>query len=151
MCIFPPRPAAPPNLDILHHPRSTTSALSCLPSSPAALYLRGVSPDEIKSLRKHLGCTARELAETLGLDQKEVLAWEDGELFPTKRWVSAMRKLESTGPAAIKKKPRGKTKSATGVALLHDPALWALVRKLLAHPELFRQAVQLADKYDDPA
>ncbi len=109
-----------------------------------------MSPDQIKNLRKQLGCTARELAETLGLEQKDVLAWESGELFPTKRWVTAMHKLESAGPTAIKRKPRGNAKSATGLALLHDPALWALLRKLLAYPELFRQAAQLAEKYDDP-
>lgn len=110
-----------------------------------------VSPDDIKQLRKDLGCTARELAETLGLEQKEVLAWEDGELFPTKRWVSAMERLKQAGPSAIKKKPRGKPKGAGGMARLHDAELWAIVRKLLAHPQLFERVKALAADFDDPS
>ncbi|MCB9588669.1 MAG: XRE family transcriptional regulator [Polyangiaceae bacterium] len=110
-----------------------------------------MSPEDIKQLRKDLGCTARELAETLGLEQKEVLAWEDGELFPTKRWVSAMQRLRQEGPSAIKKKPRGKAKGATGMARLHDAELWAIVRKLLAHPQLFERVKALAADFDDPS
>jgi hypothetical protein len=34
---------------------------------------------------------------------------------------------------------------------LSDPELWKLVRKLLAHPALFRQAQKLAEEFSDPA
>lgn len=112
--------------------------------------MAGVSPDDIKQLRKDLNCTARELAETLGLGQKEILAWEDGELFPTKRWVSAMQRLKQQGPSAIKKKTRGKSKATTGMALLSDGELWAIVRKLLAHPDFFARVRTLAKDYEDP-
>ncbi|MCA9628390.1 MAG: helix-turn-helix transcriptional regulator [Myxococcales bacterium] len=109
-----------------------------------------MSPEDIKELRKELNCTARELAETLGLEQKEILAWEDGELFPTKRWVSAMERLRKQGPTAIKKKPRGKSKALTGVARMNDPELWSIVRKLLTHPQLFDQVKALAKDYAEP-
>ena len=114
-------------------------------TSPSA-----VSPEDIKELRKGLTCTARELAEALGLDQKTVLAWEAGELFPTKRFVDQMEALRAGGPAAIPKKPRGKQKK-TGVALLAEPELWTIVRKLLAHPTFYAKVAKLAAEVDDPA
>jgi transcriptional regulator with XRE-family HTH domain len=109
-----------------------------------------VSPDDIKQLRKELNCTARELALALKIEQKEVLAWEAGELFPTKRYVMQMDQLRKQGPTAIPRAPRGKTKK-TGMQRLDDPKLWELVRKLLEHPALFEQVVKLADGYEDPA
>jgi len=110
-----------------------------------------VSPDEIKQLRKDLNCTARELAAALDLDQKEVLAWEAGELFPTKRFVTQMEALRQKGPDAIPRKPRGKPAARTPAQRLADPKLWELVRKLLEHPTLFDQALKLAEAYPDPA
>jgi DNA-binding XRE family transcriptional regulator len=110
-----------------------------------------VLPADIKALRQELGCTARELAEALKVDQRDVLAWEQGELFPTKRYVSQMELLRRKGPAAIVKKPRGKAKHKTGVARLDDPKLWEVVRKLLEHPALFDQVAKLAEAFDDPA
>lgn len=109
-----------------------------------------MEPAEIKKLRDELGCTARELATALKLDQKTILAWEQGELFPTKRYVSLMEGLRKKGPDAIPKKPRGK-RAKTGVALLAEPRYWEVVRKLLAHPELFAQVEKLAKDFDDPA
>ena len=107
--------------------------------------------DEIQKLRKELSCTARELATTLGVDPKEVSAWETGELFPTKRHVSAMQTLRSKGPTAIVRAPRGKAAQKTGQARLADPVLWRLVRKLVEHPALFDQVVKLSETYSDPA
>ncbi|MFT3767233.1 MAG: helix-turn-helix transcriptional regulator [Minicystis sp.] len=108
-----------------------------------------MSPEDIKALRKDLGCTARELAGALGIEQQTVLAWERGELFPTKRHCDAMAELRRKGPSAIPKKPR--RKGATPMQALADPEVWKLVRKLIAHPEL-RAAVQAqAESYSDPA
>jgi DNA-binding transcriptional regulator YiaG len=66
-----------------------------------------VTPDALKALRKDLGCTAKELAAALALDQATVLAWERGDLFPTKRYVDAMEALAKKGPGAIPKKSKG--------------------------------------------
>jgi predicted transcriptional regulator len=115
-----------------------------------ACYGRRVTPEDIKQLRKELNCTARELATALELDQKEVLAWEAGELFPTKRHVTIMEGLRKKGASSIVRAPKGKTKKV-GVQRLDDPKLWEVVRKLLEHPALFDQVAKLADGYSDPA
>ena len=107
-------------------------------------------PEDIKALRAELSCTARDLADTLGLDQKTILAWEDGELFPTKRHVTMMNRLRQAGPKAIQRKPRGK-KKAKDMARLADPELWLLMRKLVAYPDLFNQVTKLAAELPDPA
>jgi transcriptional regulator with XRE-family HTH domain len=109
-----------------------------------------VSPEEIKELRKELNCTARELATALKLDQKEVMAWETGELFPTKRYVVLMEGLRKKGPSAIPRAPRGQAKK-TGLQRLEDPKFWELTRKLLSHPALFDQVAKLAEQYPDPS
>jgi hypothetical protein len=113
-------------------------------------YGRRVTPEDIKRLRKTLNSTAKELAAALKVDQKDVLAWEAGELFPTKRHVIQMQALEKQGPSAIPRAPRGKVKR-TGVQRLDDPKLWELFRKLLEHPALLEQALKLAESYSDPA
>jgi transcriptional regulator with XRE-family HTH domain len=107
----------------------------------------GVTPDDIKQLRKELGCTARDLATTLGIEQKEVLAWEAGELFPTKRFVDQMKALREKGPGSILKAAKGKAVAPTD--RLSDPAFWAIVKKLALHPALYDQVSKLADKFDD--
>jgi transcriptional regulator with XRE-family HTH domain len=109
-----------------------------------------MSPDDIKALRRELSCTARELASALSLEQDTVLAWERAELFPTKRHVGMMEALRARGPTAIPRK-RKKASAATPIQALADPALWLLVRKLLAHPELRASADALAAAYPDPA
>jgi DNA-binding transcriptional regulator YiaG len=73
---------------LLHRPR---------PHCGGMLASATVSPEDIKALRKELSCTARELAGALNLDQKEVLSWEAGELFPTKRYVAQMELLRKKG------------------------------------------------------
>jgi transcriptional regulator with XRE-family HTH domain len=112
---------------------------------------RAVSPEEIQQLRKDLKCSAHELARVLGVDANTVLAWEGGELFPTKRYVDQMRELKTKGPDAIPRMPRGRVRVKKGVERLDDPKLWEIVRKLLEHPALFDQVAKLADGYDDPA
>lgn len=110
-----------------------------------------MSPDEIKALRKELGCTARELATALGLTQQTVLAWEREELFPTKRHCDAMEDLRKRGPTAIPRKPRKKSANLTPMQALADPDVWRLVRKLLAHGELRAEVEKMAATYEDPA
>ncbi|MFZ5894204.1 MAG: helix-turn-helix domain-containing protein [Myxococcota bacterium] len=108
-------------------------------------------PEDIQKLRKELSCTAKELAATLGVEQKEVSAWEAGELFPTKRLVDAMNALRARGKEAIVRAPRGKATAKTGQQRLADPALWRVVRKLVEHPALFDEVLKLSEKYSDPA
>lgn len=106
-----------------------------------------MTPDEIKSLRKDLACTAKELAQALELEQSTVLAWEKGDLFPTKAFVDKMNQLRARGPAAIPKKAKG----AEPMKVLADPALWELVRKIVAHKKLRDEVTKLAAPYADPA
>ncbi len=107
--------------------------------------------EDIQKLRKELSCTAKELAATLGVEPKEVTAWEAGELFPTKRLVDAMNKLRAQGKESIVRAPRGKAAQKTGQQRLADPALWRVVRKLVEHPALFDEVLKLSEKYGDPA
>ncbi len=106
-----------------------------------------MTPDDIKALRKELGCTARDLATTLGIEQKEVLAWEAGELFPTKRFVEQMKTLREKGPSAVLKAAKGKAVAPTD--RVSDPAFWAIVKKLLLHPALYDQVSKLAERFED--
>ncbi len=110
-----------------------------------------MSPEELKQLRKELSCTAKELALTLGIEPKEFAAWEAGELFPTKRYVTELEALRKKGPTAVQRAPKSKGASAkTGMARLADPKLWELVRKLAEHSALFDQVSKLAETYPDP-
>ncbi|MCL2723495.1 MAG: helix-turn-helix transcriptional regulator [Polyangiaceae bacterium] len=106
-----------------------------------------VTPDDLKALRKELACTAKELAQALGIEQATVLAWEKGELFPTKPAIDKMEQLRARGPAAIPKKSKGEGP----MRVLADPALWAIVRKLLANKKLRDEVTKLAAAYPDPA
>lgn len=110
-----------------------------------------MAPEDIKQLRQELGCTARELAAALDLEQETVLAWERGELFPTKRFVTRMEELRKQGPSAIPRKPRRAAAAASPMQVLADPEMWKLVRKLVAHAELRREVTKLAEGYADPA
>ncbi len=110
-----------------------------------------MSPEELKQLRKELSCTAKELALTLGIEPKELSAWEAGELFPTKRYVGELEALRKKGPTSILRAPKGKAAAKTGMARLADAKLWELVRKLVEHPALFEQVNKLAEAYPDPA
>jgi transcriptional regulator with XRE-family HTH domain len=105
-----------------------------------------VSPEEIKALRKDLACTAKELAQAIGIEQATVLAWEKGELFPTKQFVDKMSQLRSKGPASIPKKARGDAP----MKVLADPSFWEVVRKVAAHKKLRDEVVKLAAAYPDP-
>jgi transcriptional regulator with XRE-family HTH domain len=106
-----------------------------------------VTPDDIKALRKELSCTAKELAAALGTEQLTVLSWEKGDLFPTKDSVDKMQALRAQGPSAIPRKAKG----ADPMKVLADPALWTVVRKLLAHKKLRDDVTKLAEAYADPS
>jgi len=118
-----------------------------------------VSPDEIKQLRKDLKLSARELATSIKAETEDVWAWEAGERFPTKRFVTRMLALRKTGvpkasSAALVKStgsPATGLAGTAGLARLADPELWTIVRKLIQHPALFDSVVALARDYADPA
>ena len=107
-----------------------------------------MTPDEIKALRKELGCTARELAASIGVDQATVLAWEQSTLFPTKVFADRMRELQIKGPGAIVRKSKG---SNTPAKVLAEPEVWAVLRKIVFHKPLREQVSKLAQGYPDPA
>lgn len=107
-----------------------------------------MTPEELKDLRKELSCTAKELAQALGIEQATVLAWEKGELFPTKAYVDKMAALRAKGPTSIPKKAKA---GEPPMKVLADPALWELVRKLAAHKKLRDEVTKLAASYPDPA
>jgi transcriptional regulator with XRE-family HTH domain len=106
-----------------------------------------VSPDEVKALRKELTCTAKELAAALDVDQKTVMGWETGELFPTKAYCDRMEALRAKGPGAVPRKSKG----GDPMKSLADPMLWEIVRKLAAHKKLRDEVTKLAAAYSDPA
>ena len=124
-----------------------------------------MTPDEIKTLRKELECTAKELAGVLGVEQATVFAWERGELFPTKRYVDQMVALRAAGAGAVPKTPKTRARGAASVHpsaplprasgspldALADPILWQIVRKVIAHPSLWEDVTRLAVRYTDPA
>jgi transcriptional regulator with XRE-family HTH domain len=109
-----------------------------------------VTAEEIKTLRKELRCTSRELAEALGLELSVVMAWEDEEMFPTKRHVTQMEKLRTQGPGAVPRKRRGRGATGSPLKLLAEPEIWGLIRKLLVHAELREQVQKLAEAYPEP-
>ena len=106
-----------------------------------------MTPEALKQLRTELKCTAKELARTLGLEQATVLAWEKGELFPTKAIIGEMESLRSRGPAAIARVTKKKDEP---LRVLADGDFQVLLRKLLAHKALRDAAAKLAESYGDP-
>jgi transcriptional regulator with XRE-family HTH domain len=102
-----------------------------------------VSPEEIKSLRRAVGLTQRELADALQLEVAQVRDWEKGERFPTRAHCEAMEALRANPPPR-----KGRAKSP--LELLADPAFFTLLRKLLAHPALRAEVEKLAAGHPDP-
>ncbi len=106
-----------------------------------------MSPDEVKALRKELGCSARDLGAALDVPTETILAWEKGELFPTKQYVDKLAALRAKGPSAFPKKGQ---KAKSPMELLADPELWSLFRKILTNAELRKEVLKLAAKVPDP-
>lgn len=112
-----------------------------------------MTPDELKRLRTQLGYSTRELAKAIGVEQSEVLSWERGETFPTKKWVDRMASLPPTPEKPRRAAPPPTKSSAQPTidpALLTDPLIWSLIRKLLIHDELRARALLLAAEFPDP-
>ncbi len=117
-----------------------------------AIFAFTVTPEQIKELRGVLRCTARELASTLSVPLAEIQAWESGEKFPTKQWAVRLLSLRDEGPAGIvRKSPKAKRAPKSPMSQLDNPELWLLLRKLLAHPDLFAKATELSAAFEDPA
>ena len=106
-----------------------------------------MTPEELKALRVELKCTAKELARTLGLEQSTVMAWERGELFPTKAIIGEMSVLRAKGPGAI---VRVSNKKDEPLRVLGTEDFQLLLRKLLAYEQLRKAAAKLAESYADP-
>ena len=104
-----------------------------------------MTPDDLKSARNRLGYSTRELAKAIGVEQAEVLSWERGDTFPTKKWVERIAALPPHMKPASKKSP------SASAHPLADPEVWRLIRKLLAHAELRARTIDLAASYPDPA
>lgn len=104
-------------------------------------------PEEIKALRQELGCSVGELAQAVGVEPRLLLAWEAGDLFPTKRHVAKLEAARRAGPEGVRrpKTPAAPPPSA-GTELLSDPRLWAIVRRLVDDPEFFVAVEKLAGK-----
>ena len=119
-----------------------------------------MTAEDIRALRKELNCTAKELGVALGLEQSVVFAWEKDELFPTKQYVVQMEALREKGPSGVPRQPKLKRRGAQvahapspgdAYTTMTDPVTWALVRKLLAYPELRAEVAKIAMDYADPA
>lgn len=105
-----------------------------------------MTPEALKAARKDLACTAKELAAVLEVEQSVVLAWEKGDLFPTKQYIDKIEALRKVGPSAIPKKSKI---ASDPMKLLADPKVWTLLRKVLVHKKLRDDVLKLADGYDD--
>jgi transcriptional regulator with XRE-family HTH domain len=108
-----------------------------------------MSPEEIRALRKELSCTAKELAAALELEQSTVLAWERGELFPTKQYVDKMNALRAKGPSSIIRAAK-KNAPVSPIQAMRDPQFWELVRKIASHKKLRDEVAKIAAAYPDP-
>lgn len=104
-----------------------------------------MTPEELKTARATLRCTAKELAMALELEPATIMAWERSEQFPTKKYVEKIQLLLAQGPNSIPRKAKG----ADPLESLRDPDVWALIRKLIAYPKLRTEVAKLAEKYDE--
>lgn len=109
-----------------------------------------MTAEELKALRRELSCTARELADSIHVEQEVVLAWEREETFPTKAHVRELEKLRAAGPKAIVRKSKRAKAGRTPIELFSDPGWFSLLRKLMTHPELLAETERLAERYEDP-
>jgi len=106
-----------------------------------------MAPEEVKALRKALGCSARDLGAALEVPAETILAWEKGELFPTKQYVEKLEALRAQGPGAVGKRRKA---DRSPIELLEDPEVWSLFRKLLTNRDLRAEVLKLAAKFPDP-
>ncbi|HVU01743.1 MAG TPA: XRE family transcriptional regulator [Polyangiaceae bacterium] len=109
-----------------------------------------MSPADIRKLRAELDCSVGELAGTLGVEVKTVLAWESGDLFPTKKHADRLTAMAREGASAVVRKARPSAQPKRGLAALSEPRLWAVVRKLAAYPDFLTEVERLGERYDEP-
>lgn len=125
---------------------------------------------EIRALRGTLGLSVGALGSKLGVEAATVLGWEREELFPTKRALESLmalqgeaegkdegvRRSEDEGVRGGNDEGRGKDKGVGSgedegvIQALADPAVWELLRKVLAYPELRLEVERIAAGYPDP-
>lgn len=103
-------------------------------------------PEEIKALRAELGCSIGELADAVGVEARLLLAWEAGDLFPTKRHVDKLLAAREAGTAGVSRRRSAAPVTPQGVALLKDPRLWAIVHALVEDPDFFVAVEKLLPK-----
>jgi DNA-binding transcriptional regulator YiaG len=113
-----------------------------------ACYDAGMSPEELKQLRQELGCSLGELSASVEVDVKTLLAWESGDLFPTKKHVDRLLALKQAGQSAVVRRVK-RGKPASGLDALDDPRLWAIVKKLASFPEFLSEVEKLASRYGE--
>ncbi|MCC6217413.1 MAG: hypothetical protein IT376_21325 [Polyangiaceae bacterium] len=110
---------------------------------------------EIAALRKRLGCGVRDLALAIGAEPNDLVAWESGERFPTKRHVDQLQALGERGPGAVptrRRSPAPPSGDAAGALdRLEDPRLAKVLRRLCEDPELFAEVVALVERRRDGA
>ncbi len=107
---------------------------------------------EIRALRGTLGLSAGALGSKLGVEAATVLAWEREELFPTKRPLESLLALQGEARGKDEGKGEGVRRSTDEgvIQALADPAVWELLRKVLAYPELRQEVERIAAGYPDP-
>ncbi len=99
--------------------------------------------EAIVELRQRLKANVRDFAYTLGVETAEVLSWEAGETFPTKRLTERLESLADGTGGDIRKKPvvqRGEP------SVPIRPEVLPLLQQLIEDPELYRQVLELADR-----
>ena len=102
----------------------------------------------VLDLRKTLKLTQKDLALKLGIETALVVQWEQGTAFPTLATAKKLYALLHGLP--LETRPR-RVQTDPLKGLLADAEFWKLVRKLLAHRELYVQVQRLAGGFDDPA
>ena len=61
-----------------------------------------MTPEEIKSLRKELGLTQKELGDLIGANAESVARWERGERKPLSVFLEKLKKIAGEANALVK-------------------------------------------------
>jgi DNA-binding transcriptional regulator YiaG len=107
-----------------------------------------VTGDDVKALRKELRLSIQALATSLKVEARTILAWEAGDLFPTKKHASAMLALVAQRKADERPSPSSNSESNDdALSQLKNPELWDLVARLATDPEFFATVQRLAKRH----
>ncbi len=93
--------------------------------------------------------TARDLAQALDVEQKEVVAWE-AESAPDEALRRGHAEAAGPGGRGVPASPKAKPGPRSACSGSTIPSSWEIVRKLLEHPALFDQVAELSARYADP-